>query len=121
MLAIFTASSQSSLTIPKTGFSYDKATHFLIFGLLATSVIRIPYFLKQRWKGLLLAILVVSFYGIVDEFRQMYTAGRSVEFNDWVADTTGATIASILYVKWTWYRSILEKRSLVKKSESVDN
>ena len=109
--AIFTASSQSSLAIPKTGFSYDKITHFLIFGLLATSLMRIPYFLKKGWKGVLLAILIASFYGIIDEFRQMFTAGRSVEFKDWVADTSGAVLASILYLKWDWYRSVLEKRS----------
>lgn len=118
IVAIFTASSQSSLAIPKTGFSYDKITHFLVFGLLATSLIRIPYFLKKGWKGVLLAILITSSYGIIDEYRQMFTAGRSVEFKDWLADTSGAVLASILYLKWNWYRSVLEKRPLDKKARS---
>ena len=114
ILVIFTASSQSSIAIPKTAFSHDKVIHFLVFGLLATSVIRIPQLLEKRWKGVFLTILIVSFYGMTDEFRQMFTAGRSVEFNDWVADTSSAIVASILYFKWNWYRSVLEKRLLGK-------
>ncbi len=61
-----------------------------------------------------MAVLMVSFYGIIDEFQQMFTEGRSVEFKDWVADTSGAVLASFLYLKWDWYRSILEKRPLEK-------
>ena len=40
----------------------------------------------------------------------MFTEGRSVEFNDWIADTCGAFVASILYLKWRRYRQILEMR-----------
>lgn len=111
ILAIFAASSQSSLAIPRTGFSYDKLTHFLIFGLLATSILRIPYFYKKRWKGVLLTVLIASSYGVLDEFQQTFTENRYVEFEDWVADTSGAIIASIVYLKWAWYRSILERCS----------
>ncbi|MGK0464343.1 MAG: VanZ family protein [Lentimonas sp.] len=116
---IFAASSHSSLATPVTGFSYDKLTHFLVFGLLATSVLRIPYFLNKRWRGILLTILIVSSYGVIDEFRQMFTDGRSVEFKDWVADTSGAILASILYLKWNWYRQILEKHFLSKRESTL--
>ncbi len=106
---IFAASSQSSLATPNTGFSYDKLAHFLIFGLLATSIVRIPYFLNKGWQGVLLTVLIVSLYGVIDEFRQMFTVGRYVEFKDWIADTSGAILASTLYLKWNWYRHVLEK------------
>jgi VanZ family protein len=119
VLVIFAASSHSSLATPVTGFSYDKLTHFLVFGLLATSVLRIPYFLNKRWRGILLTILIVSSYGVIDEFRQMFTDGRSVEFKDWVADTSGAILASILYLKWNWYRQILEKHFLSKTESTL--
>ena len=121
VLAIFVASGQSSLATPDTGFSYDKATHFLVFGLLATSVIRIPYLLRKRWKGVLLTVVIVSCYGIMDEFRQMHTPGRYVEFKDWLADTSGAIVACIFYLNWAWYRSILEKRFFSGKSQNLIN
>lgn len=120
VLAIYTASSQSSLAIPKTGFSYDKLTHFLIFGLLATSILRVPYLYKKGWKGVLLAILITSSYGVLDEFRQMFTANRYVEFEDWVADTSGAILASILYFKLNWYRRTLERKVFKKRADIGD-
>ena len=115
---IYAASSQSSLVAPKIGFSYDKIAHFLIFGLLATSIFRIPYFFSKAWKGALLTILIVSAYGVLHAFRQLFTEGRSVEFNDWVADTCGAILASILYLKWRWYRQSLETRPFDKRGNA---
>ena len=117
-LVVFAASGQSSLATPNTGFSYDKITHFLVFGLLATSIVRIPYFLNKHWKGALQTILIVSLYGAMDEFRQMFTIGRYVEFKDWIADTSGAILASALYLKWNRYRHALEKNFLSKKSNA---
>lgn len=109
-LAIFLASGSSQLAAPDLGWdiSYDKLAHFLVFGLVATSVLRIPYFIKKGWKGALFAILIVSGYGILDEFRQSFTPGRYVEFDDWVADTLGALLASVLYLKVKWYRTLWE-------------
>ena len=62
-------------------------------------------------------VLIVSFYGILDEFHQLFTDGRSVDFKDWVADTFGAILASVLYLKWDRYRSILEKSFFVKEDK----
>jgi len=113
--AIFTASSQPSIAIPNVGFSYDKIAHFLVFGLLATSILRITQLSKMGWKGIWITVCIVSAYGIVDEFRQLFTEGRSVELGDWIADVSGATLASILYLKWNWYRRILEANYFQKK------
>lgn len=66
-----------------------------------------------------MTILIVSSYGVIDEFRQMFTIGRSVEFEDWLADTSGAILASVLYLKWKWYHQILEKSFLSKKTVCV--
>ena len=62
-------------------------------------------------------VLIVSFYGILDELHQLFTDGRSVDFKDWVADTFGAILASVLYLKWDRYRSILEKSFFVKEDK----
>ncbi|MGB0344361.1 MAG: hypothetical protein ACPGGJ_03110, partial [Coraliomargarita sp.] len=55
--AIIAASSASRLATPDLGlnFSPDKIAHFLVFGLLATLLLRNPEFLHARWKGTLAA------------------------------------------------------------------
>lgn len=108
LLAIHAASSESKLASPQLGFSYDKIAHLLVFGLLATTILRIPGIFKHGWRGVCSAILIVAVYGLLDEYRQFLTPGRSVEFNDWLADTFGAIVASIVYFKWHWYRNLLE-------------
>jgi len=108
VISIYAASSQSTLTVPDVGVSYDKLAHLLVFGLLATAVLRIPYVINKGWHGVLFTILVVSGYAILDEFRQSLTPGRAVELNDWIADTLGAILASILYLKWQRYRQFWE-------------
>ncbi|MEM8868178.1 MAG: VanZ family protein [Verrucomicrobiota bacterium] len=116
MVAIFFASGQTDLAAPQTMFplSQDKIFHFLVFGLLATAVLRIPELQTKGWIGALIAALIVSTYGGLDEYRQSLTPGRSVELADWIADTLGAITAVIVYQKSTWYRNFLEFR--VQKS-----
>ena len=108
--AVFAASSQSQLATPKLdfGFSVDKLAHFLVFGLLATSILRIPRFIHMGWHGAMITIVLVSLYGICDEYRQSLTPGRTVGFADWVYDTAGAIVASILYLQSMLWRSVLE-------------
>lgn len=107
-ISIYAASSQSALAAPDVGVSYDKLAHLLVFGLLATAVLRIPYVINKGWRGVLFTILIVSGYAILDEFRQSLTPGRAVELNDWIADTLGAILASILYLKLQRYRQFWE-------------
>ena len=107
-MAIFMASSSKDLAAPSIDFSYDKLAHLLVFGLLATAVLRIPRIFNLGWRGVFMAIALISLYGALDECRQSFTAGRSVELGDWIADTLGAIIASIVYYKWHCYRRILE-------------
>lgn len=116
-LAIFLASGAKNLAAPDLGFdfSYDKLAHFLVFGLLATAVLRIPSFFKNGWKGALLAACLISIYGALDEFRQSFTVSRYVELDDWIADTLGAMLASALYLKWHWYRRLLETHCFGRK------
>ncbi|MEO6993906.1 MAG: VanZ family protein [Lacunisphaera sp.] len=82
----------------------DKVEHALIYGLLATLVVRSGFVPKYGW----VAVLLVSLFGVSDEWHQSFTPGRSVEFGDWLADTCGAALAVALYVYWGWYRRLLE-------------
>ncbi len=111
-LAIFAASGTQRLATPDLGFQFskDKLAHFLVFGLLATSILRTPKLRACHWQHLIVAAALTSGYGAFDEFRQSLTPGRSVEFADWTADTAGAIVAVIVYRRWRLYRTALEWR-----------
>jgi VanZ family protein len=104
---IVLASGRSQVAAPPGIPSVDKLGHFLVFGLLASLVVRSPG-ARRAWP--FCAVLLVSAFGILDEFRQSFTPGRMVEFADWLADTLGAALAVALYANWSAYRRMLEWR-----------
>ena len=116
-IVIFVISGSQHLATPDFSFQFleDKIAHFLIFGLVATSILRIPKFKDLSLRSLLIAALITSAYGAFDEIRQSFTPGRSVEFSDWLADTYGAFAAVTVYAKWHWYRHLLEWRIPMKR------
>jgi VanZ family protein len=101
---IFFASSRSHVASP--GFTQvdDKFAHFAVYGLLATLVCR----LGEGRQVAFWTLLAVSAYGASDEWHQSFVPGRSTDVRDWIADTVGAAIAIGLYMRWTWYRRLLE-------------
>lgn len=101
------ASGQSQIAAPSMIPDVDKLGHFGVFGLLASLVVRAPG-RRRAWP--VCAVVLVSLFGISDEFHQSFTPGRSVEFDDWIADTLGAMLAVTLYVRWTAYRRLMEWR-----------
>lgn len=104
-------SSHSTVAMPELGISnFDKVAHFFVYGLLATLTVRLGRGARAAW----LAWLAVSFFGVTDEWHQSFVPGRSCEFGDWVADTSGAALASALYTCWGWYRTRLEGSVLPK-------
>ena len=114
--AITAASGRSEVPAPLFPGS-DKAVHFLVFGLLATLVVRNGFEPRRAW----LAVLAVSLFGAADEWHQSFTPGRAVEAADWVADTLGAAAAVAAYVLWPAYRTLLEggAKSRVEKSGAL--
>ena len=107
---IFTLSGATRIATPDIGFQFskDKLAHFLVFGLLATSIMRMPALRTLGWRGAVLAAMITMSYGALDELRQSLTPGRSVELADWIADSLGAIVASAFYLKCGIYRRILE-------------
>ena len=100
---IFLASSRSHVAAPHVS-NIDKVAHFSVYGLLATLVCR----LGRGWRAAGWALLAVSAFGVTDEWHQSFVPGRSTEFLDWVADTSGAALAVALYAGWAGYRRCLE-------------
>lgn len=107
-LVIFLCSGQSEVATPITFIGYDKVIHFLVFGLLATTIY-IPLENKPIWATIL-AIGLTSLFGLTDEIHQGYTPGRSVDFYDWIADTLGAITAVFIYRSVGWYRRLLNAK-----------
>ena len=116
VIVIFVSSGSQDLAAPDLGsqFHTDKIAHILVFGLIATSILRTPKFKDLSLRSMLIAALITSVYGARDAFRQSLTPPRSVEFADWLADTFGAFAAVTLYAKWYWYRRKLEWRKPIK-------
>lgn len=86
----------------------DKLLHFLLYGLIATAIYRMPILHDYFFTGMLIAILLTSLFGAVDELHQYFVPGRSADYQDWLADTIGAIIAMIAYAKLDTYRKFLE-------------
>lgn len=86
----------------------DKVVHFGIYGLMATLVARLAAVQRTRPLGMYAAILIVSVFGVTDELHQHFTPGRSMDVWDWVADTLGAIVATVLYAESRAYRRWLE-------------
>jgi VanZ family protein len=67
-------------------------------------VVRLGNKPRSAW----IALVLVSAYGMSDEWHQSFTPGRSVELADWLADTSGAAMAIVMYRTWDAYRCWLE-------------
>ncbi len=80
----------------------DKVEHFGYFlgggGLLSAYLYRLhPQ--HPHWKFLILTVIsVLALIGIIDEFHQSFTPGRSGnDPYDWLADVLGATAGSFIF------------------------
>ncbi len=104
---IIAASCRSSVASPGIS-NFDTAAHFSVYGFLATLVCRIGR-RSTSWRGAALTLVVVSAFGVSDEWHQSFVPGRSCEVTDWAADTVGAAVAIALYAGWGAYRRLLER------------
>ncbi len=75
---------------------------YTIFGVLLTNALRchVPLW----WALTVLAILFASFYGVTDEFHQLFVAGRVCDPVDWIVDTCGATLGAALTALFLHHR-----------------
>lgn len=102
------ASGHTRIAAPSGIVGFDKFVHFCVFGLLATLVLRCDAVWRRERARVWIAIAVVSVFGLTDEWHQSFTPGRSVEWADWIADTSGATVGVFAYRGWAFYRRALE-------------
>lgn len=82
----------------------DKVLHAVEYGILAVLCYR-----AFRWaagpalarQAVVLAILTASVYGITDEVHQFFVPFRESSWQDWLADTVGATLAAVSFGRIT--------------------
>jgi VanZ family protein len=105
-------------SVPEAGWlEWDKLGHFAAYGALATAIIRNRGLARWPVLGLWWALVLASAYGAGDELRQSLTRGiRAPDWHDWLADTIGAVVAVTLYLRWGWYRRLMETPVIKKKT-----
>jgi VanZ family protein len=98
MLLIFYLSSQPEPLPILTQNVWDKAIHFPEYFLLCALLFRA---LRGEGQAMLpaalVALVLTSAYGVSDEFHQSFVPQRVADFYDWLADTTGATAAAVIF------------------------
>ena len=104
--AIFILSSQAGDELPPLISGLDKLLHALVFGVLGVLVLGS---MKTSSRGVytpgqaLIAVVLVTLYGILDEFHQRYVPGRSAELLDIAADAVGGIIG--VGIAWVLMKS----------------
>jgi VanZ family protein len=104
MALIFQLSSQSDPMPAVTAHVWDKLLHLTEFGVLAVLFNRAFDGEGAGWRiAGMLALLSTSVYAATDEWHQAFVPLRASDVHDWIADTTGAALAILLYTLIRFY------------------
>ncbi|VAX36924.1 hypothetical protein MNBD_UNCLBAC01-1826 [hydrothermal vent metagenome] len=99
---IFYVSSLSTISVPLSGFNFDKAVHiveYLPFGFLLARALQHTN-TNLSGKNLVGLVMVLSLvYGLSDEFHQSFVPGRQAGLLDVLADTIGGWLGGWFYIK----------------------
>lgn len=107
MSAIFLLSSRPLPAIFFPPISHiDKFYHAAAFSVIGVLWCRVGYRLTDSlfwalWCGCFLG----TFYGISDEFHQIFVPGRSASYGDMIADAVGACLGSLAWLWWRLHRN----------------
>ena len=96
---IFYLSSQAQSALPPLISGLDKLLHALEYAILGGLWIRAldNQFSRNSLATLkFLAFFVAVLYAASDEFHQKFVSGRSADFFDWLADSSGAALGSFV-------------------------
>jgi VanZ family protein len=110
MAAIYYALSLPDLSALPGGIS-DKVGHFLGYALLGALLLRALSGAHVRGATATVAfgaLLVSMLYGASDEGHQFFVHGRTPDWGDWFADTSGAAFA--IAICWMLTRAVFHRR-----------
>jgi VanZ family protein len=89
---VFTITSVPNPTVPYIPGG-DKMVHAIMYGVLAVLAHHAWPPQSRPIGARLLMLLAIAAMAALDEWHQQFIPGRSAEVADWLADTTGATVA----------------------------
>ena len=94
-LFIFTVSSIPSTRLPAFIAYTDKLVHAGVFGVLCW-LLHVAFYFQpnptlRKWSRML-ALGLTMLYGATDEYHQLFIPGRSTDFFDFVADSSGGAL-----------------------------
>jgi VanZ family protein len=98
MALIFYMSSRPRVPLPSVFSGEDKLMHLLAYGILALFLARGlgPWRGGLSWLQVTLVTIIVSVYGMTDEYHQTFVPGRDASLADWGADTLGGLFGALL-------------------------
>ncbi len=95
-------------------FVVKKTGHMLLFGTLALLIYRgLLGENVSKKKAAIWAVMLALFYGVSDEFHQMFTQGREARVRDVAFDTMGASI--VIFVLYRFVQKLPKKVQFVLK------
>ena len=112
MIVLFVLSAQSSLPSVASTVS-DKVEHggaYAVLGVLMLRALASGTWRGVTLKGVALAVLLATAYGITDELHQLFVPDRSFDLLDMAADAAGAAAGA--GVVWAW--GIIRRRSTLR-------
>jgi len=98
-IVIFALSSIPGRSLPEVpALHYDKVIHAFIYAVLGGfCCLALPPSVPRRF-AIPGAALMVTAYGLTDEFHQLFVAGRSADLYDVVADACGGLLGAGIVV-----------------------
>ena len=106
-VVLYALSAQPGIALPGGFPGIDKvehATYFTLGGMCFLLGLRLAGLAQGRTTAIVLTVLFCSFVGVLDEWHQTYTPGRSGgDVWDWFADMTGGLIGALIALgveKW---------------------
>ena len=90
-------SHQPAVPMMPTFWNADKLVHLVCFAALAGAWTL--WFSADNWRrhslrNFFICALIVSLYGIADEYHQSFIPSREASVGDWATDTLGAALGS---------------------------
>ena len=89
-----------SVNVP---FRIDWVTHFCLYGVLGALLARVGVLESWSRRRLVMAAVMISLFGVLDELHQLFIPDRTAEVADWLMDTAGSAtgMAVLLWVART--------------------
>ena len=101
---------------------YDKVGHFCVYGMLAVAWLRALTLSKViEMRHLILAALIASVSGVVDEFIQYFNPARTYDYADMLMDVIGSCAGVTVFHKATGLRCLLEKKPFALKKTTSES